>query len=117
MRSTADVWRMTLSARSTQDQANVAEIVAHCPSGRLELEREDARAVEPGYEPSIVVEENGPYWVRDRVPIESADGTTWEVRNRVALCRCGESSNKPFCDGTHRRIGFSDSDGGSASTI
>ena len=36
-----------------------------------------------------------------RIPIQSADGTEYEVRNRATLCRCGRSHNKPFCDGTH----------------
>ena len=40
------------------------------------------------------------------VPIESADGTVYEVRNRMTLCRCGGSNNKPFCDGTHTVIKF-----------
>ena len=35
-------------------------------------------------------------------------GHTWEVRNRVTLCRCGHSGNKPFCDGTHSAVGFRD---------
>ncbi|HEY0196583.1 MAG TPA: CDGSH iron-sulfur domain-containing protein, partial [Methanobacterium sp.] len=41
---------------------------------------------------------------------ESADGYVYEVRNRVTLCRCGQSENKPFCDGTHMEIGFNDGD-------
>ena len=45
---------------------------------------------------------------RGGIPIESADGFVHEVRNRVTLCRCGESKNKPFCDGTHCEIGFAD---------
>ena len=44
---------------------------------------------------------NGPIWVRGGIPIESADESIYEIRNRVALCRCGKSSNIPFCDGSH----------------
>jgi len=40
--------------------------------------------------------------------VEASDGTTYEVRDRVTLCRCGHSSNKPFCDGTHKVVGFRD---------
>jgi len=58
------------------------------------------------FEQGVVVEEDGPYWVRGGVRIESADGHVWETRNRVTLCRCGASSNKPFCDATHDEIGF-----------
>jgi CDGSH-type Zn-finger protein len=42
------------------------------------------------------------------VPVESAESKKYEVRNRVTLCRCGKSRNKPFCDGTHIDINFSD---------
>jgi CDGSH-type Zn-finger protein len=41
--------------------------------------------------------------------VTGADGAPYEVRNRVTLCRCGASRNKPFCDGTHASIGFKDS--------
>jgi CDGSH-type Zn-finger protein len=48
--------------------------------------------------------------VKGGVPVESADGTVYEVRNRVTLCRCGKSTNKPFCDGTHIDVNFKDGD-------
>ena len=63
--------------------------------------------LEPEFEPSIGLVEDiqagkmGPLWVRGGIPVESADGFTYEIRNRVTLCRCGKSSNKPFCDGKH----------------
>jgi len=44
---------------------------------------------------------NGPLWVRGGIPVEGVDGKTYEVRNRVTLCRCGKSGNMPFCDGRH----------------
>jgi CDGSH-type Zn-finger protein len=50
----------------------------------------------------------GPLWVRGGIPITSSDGKRLEVRNRVALCRCGASKNKPYCDGTHVSIHFRD---------
>jgi len=50
------------------------------------------------YPPRI---EHGPLWVRGGIPIKSADGKPYEIRNRVILCRCGRSKNKPFCDGSH----------------
>ena len=43
-------------------------------------------------------------------PIESADGKKYEIRNRVTLCRCGKSNNKPFCDGNHLQSRFNDGD-------
>jgi CDGSH-type Zn-finger protein len=44
--------------------------------------------------------------VRGGIAVVSADGEQYEVRNRMTLCRCGASSNKPFCDGTHASIKF-----------
>jgi CDGSH-type Zn-finger protein len=91
----------------------------HCPSGRLiTWARTSAERLEPvgepDFEPSIGVVQDpaagvsGPLWVRGRIPVVSEDGTPYEVRNRIALCRCGASQNKPFCDGSHISIGFSD---------
>ena len=47
-------------------------------------------------------------WVKGGIRIEGADGRSYEIRNRVTLCRCGQSSNKPFCDGTHVSMHFCD---------
>jgi CDGSH-type Zn-finger protein len=86
-----------------------------CPSGRLVVwNKETNVAIEPKFGPSIGLIEDpsqgvaGPIWVRGGIPIASADGETYEIRNRVTLCRCGASNNKPFCDGTHGSIGFTD---------
>jgi CDGSH-type Zn-finger protein len=49
---------------------------------------------------------SGPLWLRGGIAVISSDGYQYEVRNRVTLCRCGASQNKPFCDGTHAAIGF-----------
>ena len=82
-------------------------MVSLCPSGRLQYShRMGGELVEPPYEPSIGVQVDGPLLVRGGIRVVSSDGETWQVRNRVTLCRCGHSSNKPFCDGTHKVIGF-----------
>jgi len=47
-------------------------------------------------------------WVKGGIPIQSSKGFVYEIRNRVTLCRCGKSANKPFCDGTHVKIRFRD---------
>ncbi|MFV0643915.1 MAG: CDGSH iron-sulfur domain-containing protein, partial [Sphingomonadaceae bacterium] len=52
----------------------------------------------------------GPIWVEGGITVEAADGTVYEERNRVTLCRCGQSQNKPYCDGTHASINFTDKD-------
>jgi CDGSH-type Zn-finger protein len=62
--------------------------------------------LEPALDPEVAVIPGGPLWVRGGIAITSADGTQWEVRNRVALCRCGASKNKPFCDRSHETIHF-----------
>jgi CDGSH-type Zn-finger protein len=82
------------------------EETANCPSGRLVVWDKQGNPIEPDYEPSIVITEHkngssGPLWIRGKVEIESADGIIYEKRNRVTLCRCGKSLNKPFCDGSH----------------
>ena len=56
---------------------------------------------------TITVRENGPYLVRGRFIVRDADGHQYELEREVAaLCRCGGSTTKPFCDGTHSTIGF-----------
>jgi CDGSH-type Zn-finger protein len=56
-------------------------------------------------ETTITEQPNGPLYVHGRLQIRRQDGSVRE-ETRVALCPCGQSANKPFCDGTHRRIGF-----------
>lgn len=79
-----------------------------CPSGRYVIcDRETGQAKEPDLEPSIVLLEDphlgvsGPIFVRGGVPVVDEAGEPYEVRNRVTLCRCGASKNRPFCDGSH----------------
>jgi CDGSH-type Zn-finger protein len=86
-----------------------------CPSGRLVVhDKRTHKAIEHPLPPSIGVVEDpalgcsGPLWVRGGITVESEDGKAYEVRNRVTLCRCGASSNKPFCDGSHASIKFKD---------
>ena len=50
----------------------------------------------------------GPLWVTGNIPIRRSDGQPLETRNRMTLCRCGASKNKPFCDGSHAKINFKD---------
>ena len=102
-----------------EDDAAARELAireaAHCPSGRLVLhEMETGKVLEERLGPSISVVEDsplgcsGPLWVRGGIRIESEDGTPYEQRNRVTLCRCGASKNKPFCNGGHAVVKFRD---------
>jgi CDGSH-type Zn-finger protein len=86
-----------------------------CPAGRLVVDDKRTHTeIERPLPPSIGVVEDpalecsGPLWVRGGITVESADGTVYERRNRVTLCRCGASSNKSFCDGSHASIKFDD---------
>ena len=57
-----------------------------------------------GFDP--VEDCSGPIWLRGGISLMSADGYRYEVRNRMTICRCGASKNKPFCDGSHASIKF-----------
>lgn len=58
-------------------------------------------------EATITPMANGPYLVQGPVKLTDAEGKEFEVQGKtIALCRCGASSNKPFCDGTHAKVGF-----------
>lgn len=77
-------------------------VAARCPSGAIRVERLDGGAEErPSVRSVVAVLENGPYAVRGDLHLAGVPAGT-----RATLCRCGASANKPFCDGTHRKIGF-----------
>ena len=101
------VWDNTRASNDPEAKKIALQEASDCPAGRLVLRDKTGKELEPEFEPSIglvldpVVAELGPLWVRGGIPIESADGFIYETRNRVTLCRCGESKNKPFCDGRH----------------
>lgn len=69
---------------------------------------------EPDYAPSLGLIEDpalgvsGGLWVRGGIPVQTQEGMAYEIRNRVVLCRCGASKNKPFCDGSHAAVKFRD---------
>ena len=58
--------------------------------------------------PSVTPSPNGPYIVKDLETLRNSKGEHLETQGSIALCRCGGSKKKPFCDGTHAKIGFSD---------
>jgi CDGSH-type Zn-finger protein len=102
-------WKLAKQSGNPDARQKAIEEVADCPSGRLVAWDKEGKVIEPDFEPSIGLVEDvqtgkmGPIWVRGGIHIEAADGTTYEIRNRVTLCRCGKSLNKPFCDGRHLR--------------
>ena len=117
------VWQLVLESDQPAAASLVEQQAGDCPGGRLRAQqRAQANApepagehsIEPHFEPSIGLVQDtakgvsGPLWVRGGVEVIAADGSAYEVRNRVALCRCGASANKPFCDGSHVSTGFTD---------
>ena len=111
------VWNLVNETDNPTASKHFVSQTCDCPSGRLVAwDNETGKPIEPAFEPSIALIEDpaqhcsGPIWLRGGVQLTGADGFEYEVRNRVTLCRCGESQNKPFCDGTHASIGFSDSE-------
>jgi hypothetical protein len=91
------------------DEASADEIertVAQCPSGALRTRRIKGASVGRRERFEICASAGGPLLVRGGVRIVDAEGNLLYEGERAALCRCGGSSNKPFCDGTHRTNGF-----------
>jgi len=89
------------------DANAVAATIEQCPTGALHYRRLDGGAEEDAPAETVVdPRPDGPLFLRGRLRIVGDDGEVVREDTRVALCRCGGSANKPFCDGTHRRIGF-----------
>jgi CDGSH-type Zn-finger protein len=104
------IWNLVEMSDDREARDIAVEEACNCPSGRLVLkDNESCKAIEPQFEKSIVVieypprNEHGPLWVRGGLLVESEDGKPYKIRNRVTLCRCGSSRNKPFCDGSHAK--------------
>ena len=95
-----------IDPKAATTDAIVAQ-VRKCPSGALSIEGKAEKPV--GHLPdtlSIEATRNGPLIVRGAHALTGSDGKTAEKTGAVAYCRCGQSSKKPFCDGTHTRVGF-----------
>ena len=104
-----NIWKMVKQTEDTQVRAQLMAMVERCPSGRLSYVLEaDGDIIEPDLPKEVSVIPDGPLWISGGIPVERRDGKPLETRNRVTLCRCGASSNKPLCDGTHKEVGFSD---------
>lgn len=58
--------------------------------------------------PSVTVMKNGPLIVTDVPTLVLPDGTQSAAKPMMALCRCGHSGNKPFCDGSHEKVGWTE---------
>lgn len=107
----SSVWRMGREPWIDPDGAGAKSIIAvieQCPSGALSYSIDQSRVTEPKESDGIVVSKDGPYHVTGQVALNDPSRNTDEVSGRYALCRCGASKNKPFCDGSHWHVGFKD---------
>jgi CDGSH-type Zn-finger protein len=109
------VWEQVEHTDEPKVAKNFVRQVNACPAGRLvALERSTGKPLEAALPVSIGVVQDpaqqvsGPLWLRGGIPLIAADGYAYEVRNRVTVCRCGASKNKPFCDGSHASVKFRD---------
>ena len=100
-----NVWTMMESTKDPEVRERARRMIANCPSGRLGF-GPGYEDLEPQYEPSVATIKDGPLWVRGGIEMEAEDGFVYETLNRKTLCRCGRSSNKPYCDGSHKDAGF-----------
>ena len=109
------VWAATETSFDDDARRQAIRQASLCPSGRLMIwgNRSDLPYEIP-YKPSIgLIEDDalhvsGGLWARGGVRIERENGTAYETRNRTVLCRCGESANKPYCDGSHAALHWRD---------
>ena len=93
------------------DAETIGATIERCPSGALRYGRLDGEAGEaPPDRTTIVPWPNGPLTIRGDIHVRTAAGETLAEGVRVSLCRCGASGNQPFCDNSHRRVEFSDSE-------
>ena len=104
------------SGAATRSELPVNKVIAaecgdqHAASVRPQRAATTSRAREQRYVTAIMVTiqtiKNGPYIVTGEVELIDVDGNKFPAEKRMALCRCGASTEKPFCDGTHSKIGF-----------
>ena len=106
-RDSGDAWELAEDSTSAFYHAEAIIAANECPTGRLTAVEKDGTEHEPEYTPGIEILQDpeerisAGIFVKGGIPIESTDGTIYEIRNRVVLCRCGMSGNKPFCDSRH----------------
>lgn len=102
-----NVWKQVNETDESITRAQVINAISNCPSGALTFQME-GEVVEPLLPQAVSVIDDGPIWVTGGIGITGSNGEAIETRNRVTLCRCGASANKPLCDGSHKEVGFVD---------
>jgi CDGSH-type Zn-finger protein/uncharacterized Fe-S cluster protein YjdI len=88
---------------------DLAEVISRCPTGALHFQRKDGGSAEVATDANTVdIARDGPLYLRGDIHLAGSEGELLLEDTRVALCRCGASRNKPYCDGRHAEAGFSD---------
>lgn len=98
--------RPWIQANAATTEAVIAQVKS-CPSGALSIESGDNA---PGAKENAVRAEvlrDGPLLVHGSITVVDAEGKATAREGATAFCRCGASKNKPYCDGSHKTIGFS----------
>ena len=93
------------------DRDAIVETIHRCPSGALSYAEDGETRTDYHKEPEIEIARNGPYQVRGTIELKDIPFGEGVGREHYALCRCGHSRNKPFCDGSHWYAGFKDDEG------
>ena len=107
----ATVFRMKQEPWINTDAASIEDIIAtinKCPSGALSYLAKDADERGVDKAPAIMVAPNGPYVASGRIELTDTAWGDGALKEQFTLCRCGASKNKPFCDGSHWAIEFTD---------
>ncbi len=107
------VWRMAIEPWIDPDgesKTRIIETIKKCPSGALSYAIDGKIHTEYNNQPQIHISRNGPYQVRGGLTLEDTEMGKGASHEHAALCRCGHSRNKPFCDGSHWYVGFKDNE-------
>ncbi len=101
------VWELMADTDQEEYRLKAIKGASECLAGRLTAVKKTGELIEPEYDPAIEVIQDpekrvsAGLFVKGCIIVESADGELYETRNRIMLCRCGKSKNKPFCDAAH----------------
>lgn len=113
-RANGDAWELTEDSDDEFLRDEAIAAARECPAGRLLAITKAGEDMETVFDPCVEILQDpeegvsGPIYVKGNIPVESADGYVYEIRNRLTLCRCGKSKNKPFCDASHLKVKFTD---------
>ena len=86
----------------------IIDVIKTCPSGALSYSIDGVEHRDQQRDPNITVSKDGPYFVAGGIELKDASWGKEASKEHFALCRCGQSKNLPFCDGTHRNVDFHD---------